>query len=147
MKKIFFTFLFLMPFFLQPLRAEDSTLTERAAKAEALVNTIWQKIGDVDIAGLDNMMADSFQSVHEDGSRDKEAELELIKALKPGGFKLSDMRITEAGADVLIVTYKCAVVEHLNGKETSGEPAARMSIFQNVEGDWKWVAHANLETM
>ncbi len=108
-----------------------------------LETKIWQQMKNQQLSDLKSEMSPAFQSVHWFGSKDRDAELELIKALKLGNYELSDWGITHT-PDTLIVTYKVAVKETIEGKQGATQPAARMSTWQKINGQWMWTTHANL---
>jgi hypothetical protein len=113
------------------------------ASGEALVRQVWSAMKANDMATLGDMMAPGFQSVHEDGARDKAGELALVKDLALGDYDLSEFKVAEAG-EALIVTYRVVVEETIDGKRLAKAPAMRLSVFVRVDGAWKWAAHANL---
>jgi uncharacterized protein DUF4440 len=113
---------------------------------EELVRVLWADFKAGKIAALEEMMPPGFQSVHEDGSRDRAQQLELLVGLSLGEYQLSDYCVTCPG-DVMIVTYKVTVAETIDGRRLARKPAARMSVFQLQNGEWKWIAHANLRAL
>ncbi len=117
-----------------------------AADGEQLVSSLWDMLKDSDTAALDDFMADSFQSVHENGANDKAAEMELIAGLDINDYDLSDTKITRNG-DTIIATYIVSVEETIDGQRLSKEPAARMSVFVKTADGWKWQAHVNLRAL
>ena len=88
-------------------------------------------------------LAKGFQSVHQDGVRDRDAEAKTVMALKLRDYILSNFKVTRE-ANVLVVTYTFAGQEMIDGKQTSGQPAPRLSIFIDTGKGWQWLAHANL---
>jgi len=91
-------------------------------------------------------MAPGFQSIHEDGARDAEEELKLLKQLNLGDYTLSNFKVTEVGP-TMIVSYFVSVVETIDAKCLSIEPAARLTIFLKTDSGWQWIAHANLNPL
>ena len=91
-------------------------------------------------------MAGGFQAIHQAGPRNKDEELELIKGLELGEYKLYNFVSTEAD-DVAVVTYTVTVEENIEGKVMPTSPAQRMSVFVKTENGWQWIAHANLIAM
>ena len=142
MKKII-VFLVVMFLFcsVQPLPAEGIGAHQMA---EVLLKEIWDamKAGDMNL--LDRKVADGFQSVHRDGARDRDAELDLLSKLNMQSYTLSDIKATMDGG-LLVVTYTVSAVETINGKQTSDQPSPRLDVFRELKpGFWQWVAHANL---
>lgn len=133
-------------------KKEEAAVPEAPPKEEATDYTfdgqkmeteMWEAMKTGDIEKLTSHMTDSFQSLHTDGPRTKEQELELIKNLQLGQYTLTDFVVTQDKACV-VVTYKVAVTETIDGKELSKAPAERVSVWYMTEGGWKWIAHANL---
>jgi hypothetical protein len=108
-----------------------------------LETKVWQQMKDQQLSELKSEMSPAFQSVHWFGSKSRDGELALIKGLKLGNYELSDFVVTTT-ADTLIVTYKVAVREMIEGKQGATQPAARMSTWQKMNGQWMWTTHANL---
>ncbi|NCC38782.1 MAG: nuclear transport factor 2 family protein [Gammaproteobacteria bacterium] len=88
-------------------------------------------------------LAAGFQSVHQDGARDRDAERALLKQLQLGDYALADFKVTRE-ADLLIVTYSVAAQEMIDGQPVSTEPSYRLSVFIPEGEDWQLLAHANL---
>ena len=115
-------------------------------QGEKLVHKFWADIKTGDIAAIEKYMAKGFQSVHQDGTRTREQEIELIKGLYLGEYTLSNFKVTQNGP-VILATYLVSVKETINGKRLSSEPAPRLSIFLKKDDGWKWIAHANLKSL
>ena len=118
-------------------KKEDGTFGRKT------VMQLWKMLAEGDVGSLDKLMADGFQSVHQDGARDKRGELDLIKDLDIKNYKLDDFKTTRSG-DIYIVTYTVAVAENIDGKELKKTKAERMSLFLKTDEGWQWLAHANL---
>ena len=120
---------------------QDST-----ALGERLVRQWWEAMRARDILAIDRMLSAGFQSIHQDGARDRAEELELIVGLNFCEYTLTDFRVTREGATI-IVTYKASVEETLAGTRTTTTPAPRMTIWIMTEAGWRLLAHANLKVM
>ena len=116
------------------------------SSGEKLVRDLWATMKAQNWAELEKIMSPAFQSVHSDGARDRAGELKLIRGLKLGDYTLSDFRTTRQGP-VLVVTYKVAVSETIDGKRLKHQPAPRMTIFIKTKQGWQWLAHANLRAL
>jgi hypothetical protein len=117
-----------------PLGAE--TQEPDAVWGERLVRTFFADFSSV-------KMAKGFQSVHQDGARDRDAERKTLDNLNLRNYTLSDFKVTRE-ANVLVVTYTFTGRETIDGKPASARPAPRMSIFIETGKEWQWLAHANL---
>lgn len=91
-------------------------------------------------------LAKGFQSVHQDGARNREEEYATLKQLGLRRLNLSDFKVTRR-ENLLIVTYAAAVQEAIDAQETTSEPAYRLSVFIESGKDWLLLTHANLIAM
>ena len=113
---------------------------------EKLVRQLWADMKAKNIEALEKMIARGFQSVHEDGARDRAEEIRLVKGLNLGDYTLSDFKVTRNGP-VIVVTYFVSVPETIDGKRLSIKPAARLSAWLKTGIGWQWIAHANLNPL
>jgi hypothetical protein len=116
------------------------------AQGEELVRQLWADMKARNIEGLEKKLAPGFQSVHSDGARSREQEIELLKDLDLGEYTLSNLTVSQTGA-VIVAVYFVSVEETIEGKRLSSVPAPRMSVFLETEDGWKWMAHANLKPL
>jgi len=110
---------------------------------EILLKEVWDAMKTKNMDLLGRKLAEGFQSVHLDGARNRQQELDLISALGMTDYSLSDIKVTRTGP-VLVVTYMASVAETIGGKRLSGEPTLRMSVFIERDNGWQWISHANL---
>jgi len=113
---------------------------------EDLVRELWNDFKMQNISALEKKIAPGFQSIHEDGARDAEAELKLLKELNLEEYALSNFKVTQVGP-AIIVSYFVSVEETIEGKRLSTKPAARLTIFLKTDSSWQWIAHANLNPL
>ncbi|MCD6309852.1 MAG: hypothetical protein J7M18_04000 [Candidatus Eremiobacteraeota bacterium] len=66
----------------------------------------------------ENKMAPEFQSIHQDGLRDHEEELKLLKKLDLGEYSLSNFKMTQEDP-VIVVSYFVNAEETIKGKQLS----------------------------
>lgn len=111
---------------------------------EKLETQMWEDMKHQNFTAIDDNIAKEFQSVHTFGALTRQAEIDLIKDLYLGSYEISNMKVTESG-DTLIVTYMISVKEKIENKTLSAKPAPRLSVWQKIDGKWKWIAHANLK--
>lgn len=114
-----------------------------ASQGENLEREMWLEIKAKNWGKVESHIAPFFQSVHSDGARSKDEEIALIKKLMISDYILSNFKVTE-NKDTLIVTYIISVAETIDAKHLPNKPTPRISVWQNVNGNWQWVAHANL---
>jgi hypothetical protein len=128
------------------LFACDGNCDAPKADGEKLVRQLWTDFNKTDEALFNHWLSDAFQSVHEDKARDKADEVKVLMNLHLDGYTLANFASTQ-DENVLVVTYTVAVHETINGKVLPKAPAERLSVFMYDDGDWKWIAHANLNPM
>ncbi len=126
------------------LRAAEPA--SRGSEGEKLVRQLFSDMKAKNTAALEKWLAPGFQSVHEDGARNREEEMKLLKGLNLSDYTLSNFKVTQNGR-VLIVTYDFSGEETIGGKRLSKRPAHRLSIFLKTDSGWQWLAHANLNPM
>ena len=121
----------------------DETMSE----GEKLERKMWTAVIAGNNAAIESMIAPGFQSVHEDGARDRAGELKLLEGLEPTLVKFSDFKTTEQG-DTIIVTYDVSVSETIDGKNLPDTaPSSRLSVWMKTPSGWQWIAHANLKPL
>jgi len=109
---------------------------------EVLVKEIWKAMKDGNIDFVENIMDPAFQSIHQDGPRTRDEEIELIKGLNMGDYKLSDFVVTK-NVNTMNVAYFVKVTETINDVVHS-KKSARLTVFSKTPEGWKWISHANL---
>lgn len=105
---------------------------------EKLANDFWSHIKAGTIDSYADKISDGFLALHYYGAGNKTSEVELIKTIKLGEYKLSDFKESLSG-NVIVVTYKVTADEELYGRKI--EPSYRMTIWQNVDKVWLLTAH------
>ena len=113
---------------------------------QELLKQLWAATKSGDAAQQGKLYAKAFQSIHEDGARDRAQELELLKKVNLGDYTLSDIKITEQGP-VIVASYFVEVAESLDGKRLPERKAARLTVFLKTDDGWQAIAHANLNPL
>ena len=113
-----------------------------ASIGEKLVTELFTAMKDKNWDKVENMIHPAFQSVHHDGARNKSQEMQLLKRINLGNYRLSKFKITMSDT-ILVVSYIVSAEEFIDGKPTSSEPTCRLSVFHQTEDGWKWVSHAS----
>jgi len=143
-RKIFFILvLFIFSF---SLFAFSETTENIDITGKELVQQLWVNFKTNNWEEIEKQMGSGFQSVHQDGTRDKDAQLELLKGLDLSDYIISDYTVTAEGP-VIIVTYKITVEETLEGIRLPERTVMRLSAWVKSGDDWKWIIHANLTAM
>ena len=117
------------------------------SQGERLVRQLWAYSKEHKVMEIAKMMGPGFQSIHEDGAGDREAEIQVLEKVNLGKYTLSNFKVTQNGP-VIIVTYFVSVEETLRGKRLSAtKPAARLSAWLKTDSGWQWIIHANLRSL
>lgn len=119
-------------------------LFSEVSLGEKLETQMWEDMRHANYKAIEEKIAKQFQSVHTFGALTREAEIELIKKLYLGTYEISDLKFTEHG-DTIVVTYLISVREKIENQQLSGKPAPRLSVWKKNDGQWQWIAHANLK--
>ena len=117
-----------------------------SADGEKLIRELFADIKAKKFAAVESRIAQGFQSAHQDGARDRDTEIKLIRKLNLGPYTLSDFKVTRNGP-VIVVTYFAAAKQTIKGKVLSTKPAARISVWLKTDKGWQWMAHANLNPL
>lgn len=120
-----------------------SSVETPTVDGEKLVRDMWLSWKENNWDKVEKEIAYGFQSVHQDGFRDREEEIELLKGLNLGDYTLSDFNVTQNG-NVVVVTYTVSVQETIEGKVLPTAPAPRLTVFVKTDNGWQYIAHANL---
>lgn len=96
-----------------------------------------------DTAALEAQMAPCFQRVGFDGTRDRAAELDAIKAMQVKDPRVSDVIATRCG-DALVVTCQVAAAESGPAGALDASPSCRLGVWVQDGGAWKLAAWATL---
>jgi hypothetical protein len=119
----------------------------QTSPGEQAERRMWEAIKAKNWTAVDAMIAPGFQSAHEDGARDKAGEMTLMRALDITDYTITDVKVTDSGTDLMIVTYRISVPETIDGKQLSSKPAMRMSVWQKTTAGWQWISHVNLRAL
>lgn len=125
-----------------PLRASEPD----GQIGEKLVKQLFADMKSTNIPAIRKIISPAFQSIHQDGARNRDQQIELVRGLHMAEPVLGDFVVTRNGS-VLVVTYTVSVEETIGGKQLSGKQARRLTVFQETPEGWRWIAHANLQAM
>ena len=113
-----------------------------AALGEKLETELWENVKKENWKGLDNQISESFQGVNLEGVRNKAQEISFFRKANVKSFNLSNFKVTE-GKNVMIVSYEIELAETFETERVFAK-SPRLSVWQNINGNWQWIAHANL---
>ena len=115
-------------------------------EGEKLEKQFWADLKSLNLKSLEKTIATEFQSIHPDGARNRNQELELIKKLKLGNYTISGLKTTYQG-DTIVVTYEIAAEENIDDKHLSRKATPRLSIWKKNQNQYQLIAHANLNPL
>ncbi len=122
-------------------KAADNT-----AMGKKLENRLFDVVYKKDWPALEKMTAPSFQSVNSDQIRNRAQAMSYIESLKLKEYTLSNFQTTEnAKGNILVVTYEVNYTEDVGSKPQAGKQTKNMSVWENHDGKWLWLAHAVLD--
>ena len=117
------------------------------SQGERLVRQLWALSKEGKVKEIAKTMGPGFQSIHEDGARDRNAEIQVLEKVNLGKYMLSNFKATQNGP-VVIVTYFVSVEETLRGKRfPATKPAPRLSAWLKTDSGWQWIIHSNLRSL
>jgi len=98
--------------------------------ATSLVNKMWTLAQNNDEAGLQTFINKAFQAQDADQPRWNKKQFINILVNKEdlSSYTLTRLRATRTG-DTIVVTYTAAATQIVNGKELSGDPEPRLTVF------------------
>lgn len=112
--------------------------------ASTLINGWFAKIAANDPAGIAQFMQPNMLVVDFQGITDLTQSLEKIKGLaSKSPSKATDVVATRVG-DALVTTCLLAVNQSVDGKNLPSSPAARIGVWQIVNGSWQMAAWGSL---
>ena len=120
----------------------NSQVQPEKVDGEVLVKQVWEAMKTSDMEFIENILAPGFQSIHQDGARNRDEQIELIRGLNMGEYVLDNFKITQ-NENTMNVTYFVNVTETIEGN-TITKHTARLSVFSKTVDGWKWFSHANL---
>ena len=112
-------------------------------EGENLYRQFLSEIAGQNWPAVEAMISPSFQSVHSDGTRDRIAELALLKGVNLGTYTLHDFKVTKAN-NHLVVTCWISIEETIGGERLSTKSSTRLSVWDKTSNGWQLIALANL---
>ena len=115
------------------------------SQGEVLEKQMWQYIKEKKWDDLEKHLASCFQAGLNEGARSKEQYITRAKVLNISEYTLSNFHVTQSPG-LFVVSYDLQTSETIEGNRISSK-APRLSVWQNNNGIWQWVAHAVLIPM
>src|SRR5881409_1377703 len=104
----------------------------------------WQAFKDKKPDDFKKLVSANMMGVYTEGVSDMQKELADMQKWDMKSFAISDYKVTSAGSDTCITTYKVAVEGTYDGKDMSGTYNAG-SVWKSKKGEWQAIFHTNVK--
>lgn len=109
---------------------------------EKLVNKLWRDFRDNNVHSMKRYISPAFQETIPalQIRRNAKQELESVKHLHITSFAIKSLRVKRQEKN-LITTYFCQLDTLENNQHVILPFSIRLTVWQEVNGKWKWMAH------
>lgn len=104
----------------------------------------WQAFKDKKPDDFKKVVSANVIAVYAEGFSDMQKELADMQKWDMKSFAISDYKVTAAGSDTVLTTYKVVVEGTYDGKDQSGTYDAA-SVWKKDTGDWQAIFHTNIK--
>jgi hypothetical protein len=104
----------------------------------------WQAFKDKKPDDFKKVVSPKFVGVYAEGASDLQKELADMQKWDMKSFAISDFKVTSAGPDTCVTTYKVALEGTYDGKDQAGTYNAA-SVWKKQNGQWQAVFHTNIK--
>jgi hypothetical protein len=104
----------------------------------------WQAFKDKKSDDFKKVVAANMVAVYAEGMSDMQKELADMQKWDMKSFAISDYKVTPAGPDTCVTTYKVAVEGTHDGQDQSGTYNAA-SVWKKQKGEWQAIFHTNVK--
>ena len=104
----------------------------------------WQAFKDKKPDDFKKVVSPKLVGVYAEGTSDLQKELADMQKWYMKSFAISDFKITSAGPDTCVTTYKVALEGTYDGKDQAGTYNAA-SVWKKQNGQWQAVFHTNIK--
>ncbi len=113
-------------------------------RGQQLVHKFFVLLRTDDNHALANFLAPGFQIQRATGTHLNKRQY-LAKHSKVVSFRISNLHVTSA-PHLIITTYNVMARQYIDGVIYKQTPQARLSVFEQIRGQWYIVAHAFFST-
>jgi hypothetical protein len=110
---------------------------------ESLERNFWQEVKSKNWAELDRHLAGNFVSASPQGTKDRAASIERLKALEIQEYSLGNFSV-ELHGNTLVVNYDFTAKGNWEGRPLSSTPLHMMSVWQQQKSGWMAIAHSTI---
>jgi hypothetical protein len=104
----------------------------------------WQAFKDKKPDDFKKVVSPKLVGVYAEGTSDLQKELADMQKWDMKSFAISDFKVTSAGPDTCVTTYKVALEGTYDGKDQTGTYNAA-SVWKKQNGQWQAVFHTNIK--
>src|SRR6266705_4172863 len=104
----------------------------------------WQAFKDKKPDEFKKLLSANLMAVYAEGFSDMQKELADMQKWDMKSFAISDYKVTPAGSDTCVTTYKVAIEGTYDGKDQTGTYNAA-SVWKKNKGGWQAIFHTNMQ--
>jgi hypothetical protein len=104
----------------------------------------WQAFKDKKSDDFKKLVSANLVAVYAEGMSDTQKELADMQKWDMKSFAISDYKVTSAGPNLVMSTYKVKVEGTYEGKDMSGNYNAA-SVWKKQKGEWQALFHTNVK--
>jgi len=104
----------------------------------------WQAFKDKKPDDFKKVVSAKLVAVYTEGMSDMQKELADMQKWDMKSFAISDYKVTPAGPDTCVTTYKVAIEGTYDGKDQTGTYNAG-SVWKKNKGQWQAIFHTNVK--
>jgi hypothetical protein len=117
--------------------------TANSMPGEDLEKGLFKTVAEKNWQALEGMIAPGFQSINADKIRNRSEAIEYIRSLQFQNKTFSNFHVSnDASGKIMIVTYEMTYSETAGTHPESGKKVKNLSVWENNNGTWQWLAHA-----
>jgi hypothetical protein len=104
----------------------------------------WQAFKDKKPDDFKKVVSANLMAVYAEGVSDMQKELADMQKWDMKSFAISDYKVTSAGSDTVVTTYKVTIEGTYDQKDQSGTYNAA-SVWKKQKGEWQAIFHTNVK--
>jgi len=104
----------------------------------------WQAFKDKKPDDFKKVVSANMVAVYPEGISDMQKELADMQKWDMKSFVISDYKVTSAGSDTCVASYKVAIEGTYDGKDQTGTYNAA-SVWKKNKGGWQAIFHTNVK--
>ena len=124
-----------------------AVISTAATKDDAMLEkekAAWQAFKDKKPDDFKKVVSANLMAVYAEGVSDMQKELTDMQKWDMKSFAISDYKVTSAGSETVLTTYKVTVEGTYDGKDQSGTYNAG-SVWKKQNGEWEAIFHTNIK--